>query len=197
MIGLAFDTETTGIPYKEIPLNHPDQPRMVQIGCILFDENGHEIEVLDSLIYPDGWSVDYDSEMVHGWTTEDCAFLGQPAIDVLNHFSSISKKADFIIAHNIDFDITILEIESAHHNFDLTIPDSKKFCTMKNSASIVGIPFSTGGYKFPSLPEAYKAVLGKDLSEEDLHEALSDARMAKDLYIAMTALDSSGLPTPS
>ncbi len=190
MLGLAFDTETTGLPFTHLPLDHPEQPRVVQLGCILFDETGDEKEVLDTLFYPDGWEIDEDEDNVHGWTMDDCLFLGQPAADVISAFNQMASRAEVIVAHHIEFDMRMLSIEAAHANSPLVLP-SNKFCTMKKSAPAVGIPYKGGGFKFPSLEEAIWGVLGKTVEDEDLHEAMFDARLAKELFLELTKRNNS------
>ncbi len=184
MLFLAFDTETTGLPYEKYELLHVDQPRVVQLGCVLFDEKGDEKEILDTLIYPDGWEVDYDSELVHGWTTEDCKFMGQPAKEVLNEFNRLSLVSKTLIAHHIEFDMKMMSIEEAFSGVSLTLP-SQKYCTMKRTTDLVKIPYKPGKYKFPTLTEASQSILGKTPCEDGLHDALFDARVAKELFLAI------------
>ena len=37
---LFFDTETTGLVKFNEPANSPNQPRLIQIGCVLAEEDG-------------------------------------------------------------------------------------------------------------------------------------------------------------
>lgn len=38
---LFFDTETTGFPHKSKPVDHPDQPHVVQLAAELTEDDGH------------------------------------------------------------------------------------------------------------------------------------------------------------
>lgn len=181
---ISFDSETLGLPYPDLPLTHWKQPRIVQLSAILFDETGHEEEVLDTLIYPDGWTVDYDSEQVHGWTTEDCQLVGIPMAEALDAFDAMVEKAEIIAAHHIDFDMKMLEIECALIGRSFKRWENQ-FCTMKAAAPIVGIPYGRGRFKYPSLEEAVNGVLGKEVDEDVLHDAQNDARFCKDIFLEL------------
>lgn len=183
MLVLAFDSETTGIPHTNLPLDHPAQPRMVQLGAVLCDLQGRELKTMSTLIKPDGWEVDYDSELVHGWTTEDCEFLGIPVADAISEFSRMAAEADLVTAHHLAFDRRILEIEKAH-NPGIALPGFPGVCTMELSAPIVGIPYR-GGYKWPSLVEAVNCLTAGTITDDDLHDALDDARYCMQVTMAL------------
>ena len=181
---LAFDTETTGVPDPELPLLHPEQPRIVQIAAILFDDERREIEVLDTLIRPDGWVVDFDSESVHGWTTEDCAFIGVPIADALSELRRLVVKADGgRVAHAVWFDDAMIAIEEAFAGTRVLHDLPEPHCTMQLSAPIVGIPFSGGGFKLPSLEQAVRGVLGRRPDPDSLHNAYTDSEWCRDVFL--------------
>ena len=88
---LVFDTETTGLPrnYKAPISDSENWPRAVQIAWQLHDEWGKIIEHKDYLITPDNYTIPYDSERIHGISTELAQERGK----------------------NIDFDINIMGAE--------------------------------------------------------------------------------------
>ena len=71
---LIYDTETTGFPaYFNAPhtdLDAYDSCRMVQIAWQLHDEKGDLIEVKNYIIKPEGFDIPYNSEQIHGISTE-------------------------------------------------------------------------------------------------------------------------------
>ncbi|EPX83995.1 Exonuclease [Salipiger mucosus DSM 16094] len=163
------------------------QPRMVQLGAVLCDTKGREIQALNTLITPDGWQVDYDSEQVHGWTTEDCAFLGIPAAEAMAAFADMCARADVVGAHHLAFDRRILEIEAAFHP-EAKMPEFRKgICTMIRSASLVGIPYGDG-YKRPSLVEAVNALTDDEIDDDDLHDGFQDARYCMKVMLELDNL---------
>ena len=69
---LIFDTETTGLPKKwNAPVTDIDNwPRCVQLAWQVHDKLGNCIDNKDFLIKPDGYNIPYDSEKIHGISTE-------------------------------------------------------------------------------------------------------------------------------
>ena len=88
---LIFDTETTGLPKNyNAPLTDFDNwPRCIQLAWQLHDEYGNLIEHDDYLIKPDGFDIPFDSEQIHGISTELAEKNGTPILEVLEKFGQI------------------------------------------------------------------------------------------------------------
>ena len=56
---LFFDTETTGVPknYKAPITDLDNWPRLVQLGWILCDEQGSELQTGNDIIKPNGFII--------------------------------------------------------------------------------------------------------------------------------------------
>ena len=110
---LIFDTETTGLPKKwNAPLTDSDNwPRAVQISWQIHDQAGALMSNRDYLIKPDGFKIPYDSEKIHGISTELAYQQGEDINSVLNFFQYDLNKVQFIIGHNVNFDRNILGAE--------------------------------------------------------------------------------------
>ena len=69
---LIFDTETTGLPKKwKAPLSDSDNwPRCVQIAWQLHDLSGNCVSYENFIIKPNGYEIPYDSEKIHGISTQ-------------------------------------------------------------------------------------------------------------------------------
>src|SRR5690554_8129832 len=69
---LIFDTETTGLPKRwDAPVSDSDNwPRCIQIAWQLHDEMGKLVKHRDYLIKPDGFNIPYESEQIHGISTD-------------------------------------------------------------------------------------------------------------------------------
>lgn len=176
---LVFDTETTGLWNYKLPKNHPSQPRCVQLGAILVDNDDKVKGEINLIIKPDGWTVPKEASDIHGITNEMAEKYGVPAIVAFAAFSNLVKAADTLVAHNFDYDDKIVQRE-----FDLlgksaalsAFTSKSAFCTMKASTDILKIPGPRGN-KWPSLMEAHKFFFNEGF--EGAHDAMADVRACK------------------
>ncbi len=187
---LFIDTETTGFP-KNLPLDHPDQPWMVQLAAILADDSGNSLAELSCIIKPTTWEIPDESSKVHGITTEHAKTYGvklERALDMLEEFS---MSANTMVAHNVAFDDKILHIQSrkigrvvvAHSGFGMK---RTHFCTMLATTDLCKLPGNYGSYKWPKLAEAYKHFFNEELT--GAHDALVDLRACMRIYFHLKGL---------
>ena len=173
---LIFDTETTGLPknWKAPLTNLSNWPRMIQIGWILYDHDGNEIEVESYIIKPKGFSIPPDAQRVHGISTEQAEKEGQDLRTVLKNFLNVLNRAEYLVAHNISFDEKIIGAEFLRENmtFD-SLVKIKKICTKEASTNYCKLP-GNYGYKWPSLSELYFKLFNTHLKEA--HNAEVDVR---------------------
>jgi DNA polymerase-3 subunit alpha len=85
---LIFDTETTGLPKKwGAPLTDFDNwPRAIQVAWQVHDLSGKCISNQSYIVYPDGFSIPYDSEKIHGISTQLGKKIGVEISFVLDKF---------------------------------------------------------------------------------------------------------------
>ena len=90
---LIFDTETTGLPgNKQAPLTDFDNwPRVVQIAWQLHDGHGKLLSAENIIVKPDGFTIPFNAEKVHGISTERAQKEGRPLGEVLELFSADFK----------------------------------------------------------------------------------------------------------
>lgn len=187
---IFFDTETTGIPRWDLPADHKSQPRIVDIGAVLCDQEGAEIERFESIVKPDGWTVAEGAAKVHGITTEIALEQGRPIAEVLDGFDALASRATLIVAFNIRFDDKLLRGERRR----LGRPDGfgtvPVFCCMKGATPLCKMPPTTkmksagfDKFKTPKLTEAFQILLERE--HKNAHRALADALATKELYFAM------------
>ena len=107
---LIFDTETTGLPKRwDAPLSDSENwPRCIQIAWQIHDAEGALLSHEDYLIQPDGFTIPFDSEQVHGISTALAEADGVPLTEVLTKFNKAIGQAEFIIGHNVSFDRNIM-----------------------------------------------------------------------------------------
>ena len=182
---LFFDTETTGLPLRSEVLSHPSQPHITQLGAIL-EINRNDAMVIDTLIKPDGWQISPKAQALTGITLEMCEEAGIPIADAVDLFMMMASNADFIVAHNIEFDQKLMAIEYARLNQELhpttVMCGRPTLCTMKVSTPILKLPKKDGrvGYKWPKLEELYMFLTKKKL--ENAHSAIVDITATRECF---------------
>ncbi len=173
---LIFDTETTGLPKRwNAPITDTDNwPRAIQIAWQLHDELGNVVEHEDYLIKPDGFTIPYDAERIHGISTELAEEQGVSLTEVLEKFNIALGKSKFIIGQNVGFDVNIMGCEFHREATDseLTVKPVLDTCTEK-TASLCQIPGGRGGkFKLPTLTELHQHLFNIPFGEA--HNATAD-----------------------
>lgn len=203
---LFFDTETTGIRRGGFV------PRVVQIGALLTDDQGNTISELNILLHPEGFeTVPLDAANVHGFTIEKIKSAGVDRLYGLSVFFDLAKNADTLVAHNAEYDMDLMQIETDFYKqraldseqsrvqeWQEVLQGAQVFCTMLNSRDTLCLPLSaaqasffrdTGNdqkYKNPRLTEAYQHFFQKDF--EGAHDAMADVRACRDVYFELHKL---------
>lgn len=186
---LFFDTETTGLPPRDLEDSSYDQidvwPRLVQIGWIVTDENGNTIKRRSEIIRPEGFIIPKDASDVHGITTEKAMQTGVPIGKVLREIYDDMLHVKLLVAHNFGFDHKILGAEFYRKNIDTNIIDDKEhICTMLSTTNYCELlPIRFGEYKWPKLEELHHKLFGCTFS--DAHDALADVEATKKCFFEL------------
>jgi len=173
---LIFDTETTGLPRDwNAPLTDADNwPRCVQIAWQLHDRDGHCIAYEDYLVQPEGFTIPYDAEKVHGISTALAKAEGVPLEVVLEKFVAVVGQCEYVGGHNVKFDVNIMGAEllrRGDQNFLEQVPVIDT-CT-EETASLCRLPGGRGGkFKLPTLSELHAYLFDTDFAEA--HNATAD-----------------------
>jgi DNA polymerase-3 subunit alpha len=171
---LIFDTETTGLPQNySAPLSDFDNwPRCVQLAWQLHDETGKLISSGDYIVKPDGFTIPFNSEKVHGISTERAHKEGIPLQEVMDHFNRDVEKTVFVVGHNLEFDLNIMGSE--YLRMERRNPLSEKIAidTKDESTEYCAIPGGRGRYKWPTLAELHNKLF--DVGFEEAHNAAAD-----------------------
>ena len=184
---LIFDTETTGLPKRwDAPLTDLDNwPRCVQIAWQLHDASGALVEHQDYIIRPDGYTIPYESETVHGISTALAQKEGVALADVLEAFSSALDQTQYVVGHNVSFDLNIMGAEflrSQQPNKleEYTVLDT---CT-ETTAQWCQIPGGRGGkFKLPTLTELHEKLFGQPF--EEAHNATADVEATTRCFLQL------------
>jgi DNA polymerase-3 subunit alpha len=186
---LIFDTETTGLPKRDnAPLEELDNwPRLVQIAWQMHDHSGKFLGAKNHIIRPEGFTIPYSAEKVHGISTEKALKDGEDLRKVLSEFASDISKSSLVIAHNIDFDINVIASEFLRNGIENDFLSKKKFCTKVESTDFCAIPGGRGGkYKWPNLAELYQKLFQEGFS--DAHNASADVEATSRCFLELVRL---------
>jgi DNA polymerase III subunit alpha len=172
---LIFDTETTGLPNSwNAPLtDFSNWPRIVQLAWQLHDAQGSLINARNFIIKPDGFSIPYNAEKVHGISTERAKRLGADLEEVIYVFLEDLNRATYVAGHNIQFDTNVLGCELLRKGLVNYLEEKKALDTKDLSTDFCAIPGGKGGkFKWPTLTELYITLFDQSFAEA--HDAAFD-----------------------
>lgn len=172
---LIFDTETTGLPHnKSAPLEDLDNwPRLVQIAWQLHDHQGKLLSTGNHIVKPDGFTIPFNAEKIHGISTDRALEVGEELAGVLDAFSADVKRAEVLIGHNIEFDNKIIGAEYLRTEKENLLADAKNIDTAEDTKEFCQLKGGLGGrLKAPKLIELYEKLFGEGFG--DAHDAAYD-----------------------
>lgn len=182
-MALFIDTETNGLPdmkdmrWGKYPdfydLTKYNTARIVQLSFIVTDKQYNNLDLQDYIIKREGFDI--NNGEFHSITNEISDRDGVDFNEAFLAFYESLKKTDHIIAHNIEFDISVIKSELHRRNLFHIIEeiDKKKLlCTMRHTKNIIKIINKFGKYKYPSLKELYRFCFNKEI--ENAHNSKYD-----------------------
>jgi len=176
---LFFDTETTGLPAKgaKYDADFMEFPHMVSLAWSL---NGQEYEYI---IKPNGYVIPQEVTEIHGISHDYAMEHGINVELVLRAFFQDAIEADFVCAHNIYFDVSIIKasvLRSLGKEYydlyaEIALDKAKRIDTMMKTIKFVGALYANGKPgKFPKLEELYQKLFPNETF--NAHNALEDVR---------------------
>ncbi len=194
---LIFDTETTGLPNNySAPLTDFDNwPRCVQLAWQLHDENGVLISRGDRIIRPDGFTIPFNSEKVHGISTERAKREGVPLDQALDEFGEDLERAHFVIGHNLEFDLNILGSEYLRMERQNPLTEKHPVDTKDDATDYCKLPGGRGKYKWPTLAELHEKLF--DIGFEEAHNAAADVEATARCFLELVRIEVIRLRFPS
>ena len=184
---LIFDTETTGLPKNfKAPITDTDNwPRCVQIAWQLHDKWGNLIENKDFLIQPDGFTIPFEAQQIHGISTQLSADRGVSLTEVLNEFNVTLSKSKFVVGQNIDFDLNVMGCEFHRMGIETSLNKlpSLDTCT-ETTAQLCQLPGGRGGrFKYPKLGELHQHLFSTSFAEA--HNATADVEATSRCFLEL------------
>lgn len=172
---IIFDTETTGLPRDyNAPMSDVDNwPRLVQLAWQLHDVKGKLLSNHNYIIRPEGFTIPYNAEKVHGISTKRALAEGHDLKEILQIFREDVAQSKFLVGHNIGFDINVVGSEYLRADLVMPLGEKKELDTKDISTEFCALPGGRGGkFKWPTLTELHQKLFGKGFG--DAHDAAYD-----------------------
>lgn len=106
MIVLGVDTETTGLCVAN--------DSVIEVGAVLWEVSDKKPLVIYNELLTRTYSAEHDPQIseeaqeIHGVSNKDVAEFGKPSALVFETLSEMADQADYIVAHNAEFDYNML-----------------------------------------------------------------------------------------
>ncbi|MEQ8925902.1 MAG: DNA polymerase III subunit alpha, partial [Fulvivirga sp.] len=175
---IIFDTETTGLPHSySAPITDLENwPRLVQLAWQLHDSTGKLINRGNFIVKPEGFTIPFNSEKIHGISTKRALEEGHDLKEVLATFQKDMDQAKVVVGHNIDFDNRIIGTEyvrTEQEDLGNALLEKEKIDTSEVSKEFCQLQGGIGGkLKSPKLIELHEKLFGVGFN--DAHDAAYD-----------------------
>jgi DNA polymerase III subunit epsilon len=184
---LFFDTETSDLPRD---FNAPESdianwPRVIQIAWVVAQSPTSMSTPVSYLIRPDGFCIAEGATQCHGITTDYAKRNGVSLEPVLATFFRDVERATQIIAHNMEFDASVIGAECVRMGISNPIRAKSLRCTMLESTDYCQLP-SKRGFKWPRLTELHSKLF--DSTFENPHDAAADCLACMNCFFKLQQL---------
>ena len=157
---LVFDTETTDLIGNSVT-NERHQPHIVEFCGLIIDSSGKELEALEFLCRPP-IKIPEVAVRITG-ITDEAVKDEEPFSYYADDVQNFLRNADAVVAHNLSYDMAMVNIEMARVNKLSPWPD-RRVCTVEQTEWI-------NGYRL-SLTALHEKLFGEGFP--DAHRARTD-----------------------
>lgn len=160
---LIFDCSPVSRPldYKAPFTDTNAWPRLIHLTWILLDAKLQLMEDFDCIVKPEGWEVTEEILKYAHLDQEDIDRKGGDVDDILDKFHAACEKANYVLAHNIKFNESIIAAECMRRVKNIELFKKDKFCLMQEGTYFCKLPAKGGGYKWPTLNELHVTLFQK------------------------------------
>lgn len=130
-------------------------PRLAHLSWIVLDKDFKPLEDFDCIVQPEGWKFNKTISKRVKVDEEDVERKGAPLEDILKQFADSSDKVEFVIAHNLNINESVVGAEFIRKSMDNPMFRKERICLMQESTYYCKIPNRRGSYKWPSLTELH------------------------------------------
>lgn len=174
-----IDTETTGLSLTD---------QILQFAAIygIFDGKKFHEEARINQYINITTKINFFAQRVHGISksmVEEYGYMDE----YIDHFLDHIEKSDYVVGHNISFDMRMLMQDCARIGKQYNREKIKTFCTMKDTCHLTWLKDK----KWPKLWYLYCHLFGKEF--ENSHDAMSDIEATKDCFVELAKRGDIGL----
>lgn len=191
---LFVDSETSGLPNKDLPLNDPSQPWVVSLAAQLDDNGGNPVDWFTTRIRGDGRKIRSGAEAIHGMSNQAVSGAGVTEIVAIGMLVQFANQATHAVGHGVDFDkkiITGIMLRAGKDIRNWTRAGLEFIDTMKAATPFCRLapnpPRDDNSYKWPSLDEACQIMLDEE-PRTGVHCAWDDMQRARRLFYRLRDL---------
>jgi DNA polymerase III subunit alpha len=177
---LIIDTETTGLTHLAYASrsNYHLWPRLVQLAWILAEKQVIHCQE-NVIIRPNGFQIPFKATQVHGITQQRALTEGKTIIPQLKTLNQAMKEATALIAHNLKFDLGVLQSEALRLDLPLDWP-RHHHCTAHMGKLFIQKTRGRTLKSFPRLDDLHQAIFSH--SYHSRHDAHADAHACHKIY---------------
>lgn len=203
---MVFDVETTGLLPRGLsllPSTVNQFPYIIQLSYILYNTRRKSIEQVSDMHVRIPSSVTLSPKITEltGITRQKCD-SGIPILTALQNFYDAYQSCEWVVAHNIKFDRSMIRVELQRHAdvlegplapmsrmFDKTTEIPREYCTMFHGIDLCSIMVKSKAgdlyKKWPRLEELYNKLFPDELSPDGFHNAYIDMLVCLRCYLEM------------
>ncbi len=185
---LFFDVSAIGKPknWKSPASDTFNWPRMMHLSWLLYNGDRELQASSDDIIRPEGFEIPVEAERKHHLTQEQALETGVPLADSLNRFKEVVNKAEYVIAHNMNFNENVVGAEFVRKGITHQLRSSEKYCLMHEATWFCKISAPGGRYKWPTLQEIHAKIFTKRYAQAG--NALADVSACTLCFFALLDL---------
>jgi DNA polymerase III epsilon subunit-like protein len=169
---IFIDTETTWLSVTD---------QILQFAAIygIFDWKKFHEETRINQYINITTKINFFAQRVH-WISKSMVAQYWYIDSYIDTFLEHIYKSDYIVGHNISFDIRMLKQDCERIGKQCDRDSMKTFCTMKDTSHLTGLTCK----KRPKLWLLYTHLFNKEF--ENAHDAMSDIQATKDCFIELS-----------
>ncbi|WP_420411648.1 exonuclease domain-containing protein [Roseibium sp.] len=184
----AIDLETTGLP-RDMPLEDPAYPRMIQIGGVTWTSDNRTHGRIVNYVRQEGKRTSKTAEKIHGISDRLAGSQGIPEPVALAWITNSLRNSTDVVGWSLGFDLDIVRsalIRYGRNPDEIIRPGIQKHDLQDIMTPMVGKTQEDGSQCWPSLSEGYEYLFGKPLyQDKEFHDAGRDAEACRDIFMEL------------